>query len=149
MTKIVVLDSGVFDKIFLDESDRNTVIEFFQYVRENGVALIAPSLFMYEVLAVAASTSFGSEAAYELIRDFIKAGFSLIEPDESVIRKAMEISNMGHPKSGYPTFYDSSYHALALVFGGIFLTADARHKTKTTAFGSVVLIADWKAHFID
>lgn len=148
MADIVVLDSGVFDKLFLDESDRKAVIEFFQYARANGIVLIAPSLFTYEVLAVAAPTSFGSEAAYGLIRDFVKAGFRLIEPDESVIRKAIEISNAGHPKSGYPTFYDAAYHALALVFGGVFLTADGRHKAKTVAFGGVVLVQDWKAHFL-
>jgi len=110
--------------------------------------LIAPSLFTYEVLAVAASTSFGAEAAYSLILDFLGAGFRIIEPDERVIQKAIEISNAGHPKSGYPTFYDSSYHALALIFGGIFITSDGRHKSKSEAFGNVVLLRDWKNHFI-
>ena len=144
MTKIVVL----FDKLFLAERDRDCVIEFLEHAKISGIALIAPSLFLYEVLAVAAPTSFGSDAAYDLIQGFIKAGFRLIEPDSGIVRQAIAISNAGHPKSGYPTFYDASYHAAALVFGGVFLTADARHKAKTEGFGSVVLLKDWKTHFL-
>ncbi len=148
MTKVVVLDSGVFDKLFLAERDRDCAIEFLEHAKISGIALIAPSLFLYEVLAVAAPTSFGSDAAYDLIQDFIKAGFRLVELDGAVIRQAIAISNAGHPKSGYPTFYDASYHAVALVFGGVFLTADSRHKGKTESFGSVVLLQDWKTHFL-
>jgi len=29
MTEIVVIDSGVFDKLFLEESDRDIALEFF------------------------------------------------------------------------------------------------------------------------
>lgn len=139
MTNIVVIDSGVFIKLFLDEGDRESVIEFLGYAKSNNLTIIAPTLFTYEVLAVAASTGFGATAAYELVRDFIKAGLKLIEPDDVVIKQAIAIANDGHPKSGFPTFYDSSYHALALVFGGVFLTADAKHKAKAASFGSVVL----------
>lgn len=148
MTSAVVLDSGVFDKLFLDEDDRGEFVRFLQFAREKKLRLIAPSLFLYEVLAVAAATPFGATAAHDLIQAFVKAGFSLVELDGPVIVKAIEIANFGHQKSGFPTFYDLSYQALALREGGVFLTADQKHATKTTRFGGIVLLRDREAHFL-
>jgi predicted nucleic acid-binding protein len=42
------------------------------------------------------------------------------------------------------TFYDAAYHALAIVNGGTFVTADSRYATKTASSGSVVLVGDWR-----
>jgi predicted nucleic acid-binding protein len=64
-----------------------------------------------------------------------------------VTRKALEISNTGHAKTGYPSFYDSAYHALALMNGGVFLTSDQQHMAKAAGFGSVVLLKDWRSRF--
>lgn len=147
MTSVVVVDSGVFAKLFLDEDDSAAVIEFLEFARANGVALVAPTLFTYEILAVAAPSSFGAVAAHELLRDFVNAGFALVEPDDSIIRKAIDICGSGHPKSGFPTFYDSAYHAVALAMGGVFLTSDRKHKAKAEAFGQVALLDEWRSCF--
>jgi len=42
------------------------------------------------------------------------------------------------------TFYDASYHALAIVNGGSFVTADTRYVTKTASSGSVIALSDWR-----
>ena len=147
MQKIVVIDSGVFAKLFLDEEDRANAIAFFEFARESQLELTAPTLFVYEVLAVAGPTSTGSERVYQMIRHFQKSGLRIVNLDDATIRQALTISNTGHPKSGFPTFYDSSYHALAMVSGGVFLTADKRHAAKTSSFGSVALLDNWQASF--
>lgn len=41
------------------------------------------------------------------------------------------------------TFYDASYHALALASDGVLVTADARYEAKAKADGGVILLADW------
>ncbi len=145
MPGTVVIDSCVFVKLFLDEKDRTDVIAFLRHARESGLALIAPGLFLYETLAVAAGSVFGARACHQLIREFVKAGFQLVEPDDDVVEQAITIANHGNPKSGFPTFYDSAYHALAMTRGGMFLTSDARHVAKAAALGSVVLLKDWKS----
>ncbi|MDP1903981.1 MAG: type II toxin-antitoxin system VapC family toxin [Pseudomonadota bacterium] len=41
------------------------------------------------------------------------------------------------------TFYDASYHALAIVGGGMLVTADARYVRKVGASESLMALADW------
>ena len=147
MTTTVVIDSCVFNKIYVDEPDRGNALAFLEYARSQKIALIAPSLLLYEVLAVAARTPFGAPAAFELIQDFQNGGFELVEMDEKIIGQAIVIANRGHPKSGYPSLYDSTYHALAMVRGGLFLTSDAKHVAKAASFGSVVALRDWETVF--
>ncbi len=146
-SKTVVIDAGIFAKLFLEESDSEDAIAFFDFARVNDLKLIDPDLFIYEVLAVAGPSIIGSSLAYDMIITFTKAGFMMIQLDEATIRQALTISNTGHAKSGFPTFYDSSYHALAVTSGGVFLTADKRHVAKTVTFGSVVLLYEWKSYF--
>ena len=42
------------------------------------------------------------------------------------------------------SFYDASYHALAIENGGIFLTADKKYYEKTREIGSVMLLQNYK-----
>ncbi len=41
------------------------------------------------------------------------------------------------------TFYDASYHALAIVTGGRFVTADEKHLTKAGDAGYLIYLRDW------
>jgi predicted nucleic acid-binding protein len=52
--KYIVLDSSVFVKIFLNEEDRDDAIELLQYIGNNGISVVCPDIFVYEVLSVAA-----------------------------------------------------------------------------------------------
>jgi predicted nucleic acid-binding protein len=148
MPDLIVLDSCVFNKLFLLEEDRGDAITLLDFARKNKVRVMAPSLFVYEVLAVAAASPFGADAAFDLIGEFLRAGFEIADLDEQTVRRAIVIADGGHPKTGYPTFYDSAYHALALVLGGIFLTSDSKHLAKAASHGGIVLLRDWKAHFV-
>lgn len=46
---------------------------------------------------------------------------------------------------GRPSLQDCIYHAVALVEGGTFVTADERHVRKTAHHGSVALLREWNA----
>ena len=147
MSDPTIVDSCVFNKLYLDEEDSGAVVEFLDYAKRNKLRLAAPSLFGYEVLAVAAASPFGADAAHLLIAKFRQSGFDIIELEESVISRAITIANSRHPKTGYPTFYDSAYHALALDLGGIFLTSDHRHIAKAASHGNIAALKEWKSHF--
>ncbi len=43
------------------------------------------------------------------------------------------------------TFYDASYHALAIVTGGRFVTADDKYLTKVAGAGHLMHLRDWSA----
>lgn len=147
MQNKVVLDSCVFNKLFLEEDDRDQAIDLITELTEQNYQVIVPSLFLYEVLTIASVSNFPTQQAYKLITQYQKANLELIELDSSCILKAIEICETGHKKSGFPSFYDASYHALAILNNCIFITADNRHISKTAQFGHIVLLKDWKSLF--
>ena len=60
-----------------------------------------------------------------------------------------KIASTGHEKSGFPSIYDSIYHALAIHEKAVFLTADKRHYEKSKSFGHICLLKDWENLFVD
>ena len=73
-----------------------------------------------------------------LINDLIE----LVGTDEYLIKKTLEMTKVGHSKSGYPTFNDSLYHAIAIRDKAIFITADRRHYLKTKHLGNIMLLEE-------
>jgi predicted nucleic acid-binding protein len=144
MPNKMVLDSCVFCKLFLQENDRQQAIDLISALTENNYNVIVPSLFLYEVLSIAKISGFAILKAYELIIEFQKTQLQLVEPDKPCIEKTLEICETGHTKSGFPSFYDASYHALAIKNNCYFVTADKRHFNKTLQLGHIILLNDWK-----
>jgi len=148
MFKKIVLDSCVFCKLFLQEPDRQQAINLMKMLIEQSYEIIEPSLFLYEVLAVAKMSHFPALTMYELILELQKNQLQLVELERSDVEKTLEICEMGHAKSGFPSFYDASYHALAIHHVCYFVTADQRHFSKTWQLGHVILLNDWEKHLL-
>lgn len=142
--KTVVLDACVFSKLFLQEPDRDQAIALIKTLGEQRHTLMVPQLFFYEIMAVANYAKFDMGKTLALLEAHQKANLRLVEPDIEVLRTAATMTGSGHPKSGYPSFYDALYHALALCLGCPFITADKRHYEKTRQLGAIVLLADWE-----
>jgi predicted nucleic acid-binding protein len=106
--------------------------------------VIAPRLFVYEVLGIAQLNDYPAEKVNALITGFEETRLKLIEPDITCIEKAFDICKIGHIKSGFPSFYDAIYHALAILNNCYFVTADKRHFSKTSQLGNIVLLKDWE-----
>ncbi len=87
---------------------------------------------------------FSLNEAHALIEQYQLANLEILEIDKKTIKKANEICNQGHKKSGFPSFYDASYHALAITNECPFITADKRHIAKSKSFGHVTLLSDWR-----
>lgn len=77
--------------------------------------------------------------------NFENWGLAIEEPTVQDLATAEKIATSAIPGNGYPTLFDSIYHAMALERGGIFVTADQRHIAKAAQFDSAVLLADWQA----
>jgi predicted nucleic acid-binding protein len=110
---------------------------------ENDRHILAPTLF-YEILASAIYTKVDIVKVYALLEKQQKINLKLVEPDFASLQTAKAITDTGHPKSGYPSFYDAVYHALAINHDCKFITADVKHYEKTKRLGYIVLLSDWK-----
>jgi predicted nucleic acid-binding protein len=141
----VVLDSCVFSKLFLQEPDREQAIALVKALGDGHYSIVVPHLFFYEVMAVATYAKFDLAKVSALLDAYQKAHLWLIEPDIETLKTAAAMTGSGHPKSGYPSFYDTLYHALALCLGCTFITADKKHYEKTKHLGAIVLLQDWES----
>jgi len=143
----VVLDSCVFSKLFLQEPDHQEAVELITELSQRNITVLVPSLFLYEVLSIAAASPFPVKNAYALITQYQSANLNIVELDEKTILKTIDICAHGHKKSGFPSFYDASYHALAISNECQFITADKKHIAKAKTFGNVTLLQDWRGLF--
>jgi predicted nucleic acid-binding protein len=141
---MIVVDASVFNKLFLDEPDRPQAQALFRHAIEQDIPLLAPQLLLYEVLSTALHYLVPFAEVHDLLALQRAAGMRLVEPSLAVIKRAHGIATSGNAKAGHPALEDSLFHALALELGGIFVTADKKHVSKTKSFGGVQLLADWK-----
>lgn len=142
---IYVVDASVFNKLYLDEPDKDQVKAFFRHCGEHRVETIAPTLLLFETYRTALHFGLPVSVPLSVVEGLGGLGFSLVEPGPEVWEKAYEIASSGHPKSGYPDPEDSLYHALAVIQGGTFITADRRHVAKAKGFGHICVLADWSS----
>ena len=141
MTKKHVIDANVFISIILNEPQSIISERLLASIVANNGLILVPSLFVYEVI----STCQRYTSNLQLVRErFVQLSSNVesIEIDDIIINKAIEIAVKGHSKSGFPSFYDAAYHALAIVNSCDFITADKRHYEKSKEFGHIVLLED-------
>lgn len=138
----VVLDSCVFSKQFLEEEDSHQAKALIEKLLIDKIHIIVPQLWVYEVLATVGIGNYSVIEVYELIIKLQKSLLHIVELDEYCVHKIVNICKTGHTKSGFPSFYDSSYHALAILHDCYFVTADKRHFSKTKQLGNIVLLSD-------
>ena len=117
------------------------------YLSQQNYQILAPSLFLYEVLAIAKVNKMNNKEIDDIISKLQNLGLQLQELNSECVEKALQICDAGHDKSGFPSFYDASYHALAILNDCYFITADKRHFIKTEQLGNIVLLSDWEMVF--
>ncbi len=140
----VVIDACVFLKLFLDEEGSNEARIFFKKIVTNeDTQIIVPSLFLHEVMAQISKTNFSLEIVFECFKMYNSVCLTVVDIDLETSLKAKDIiATTSHPKSGFPSFYDASYHALAMLNNCDFITADKKHYDKTKQLGSIKLLED-------
>ena len=141
--EVIVLDANVAVKMLHAEPDTKQARAFFQACAERDVKLLVPEHFLYEIVNVCQRVNVGANEVLEFY-DILKATIlTIVSPSRDTWLRAEKIAQDGHPSSGFPSIYDSIYHAMALDEGGVFVTADKRHVAKTRQYGGVILLNEW------
>ena len=78
----VVLDSCVFSKLFLQEPDRHEAIALITELSRGNIQVLVPSLFLYEVLSIAAASPFAIKSAHSLVSQYQSANLEIVELDQ-------------------------------------------------------------------
>ena len=146
-TNIIVLDSSVVIKLFIQEHDRQQAVNLIKYVNQNDIKIVAPELLITETLNVCLAKNVSHKTVLKFFQSQFKLGLSTPKLDSIVLINACDIAISGNNKSGFPSFNDSVYHSLAIRLKTLFITADNRHKAKSENFGHIVLLKDWESIF--
>lgn len=136
---IVVPDASILLKWVLP-AENETHVDKALLLAERFVAgeinLLVPSLWLFEVANIVCLKN--REAAQNLISILTSMQIPVADVSDSWIQKAIELSN-----TYQVTFYDASYHALAIIHGGVFVTADKTYLRKVKNHPHATRLADW------
>ena len=140
---IIVADANLAVKLLYTKADSDQARTLFAHCNAKPAKVFVPDHFVYEVINVARRVGVDAGKAFDLF-EAMKGNFlSVVTPSRELWMSAQEIANDGYPKSGFPSIYDSIYHALSIDLGGVFVTADKRHVAKSSQHGHVCLLKDW------
>jgi predicted nucleic acid-binding protein len=139
----IVIDACVFAKLFLDEEGFEKVRKFIKKICKQNVEIFVPSVFTYEIFHIAQKYNVDLAFITTLLKAYKAYNLKEIAIDDEIITAAKEIiRKSSNPKSGFPSFYDSVYHAIAIQNNCDFITIDRPHFTKTKHIGHVKMFDD-------
>ena len=139
MMQRFVIDSSVFNKLYLEEAGRDKAQQLFIKAAAGEAILLAPDLLYLEVVNTAQRCGVPIDSVIDLL-DAQQYLLDMRAVSDVERKKAIQIMANGHVKSGYPSIYDALYHAMALCNNAVFVTADKRHYVKTYALGGICLL---------
>jgi len=127
MSDVVVVDASLALKWVLAEPDSNTAVMLLDRWTDEGISVIAPALFTYEVTNTLYRQVVAGKLAYEEAKQGLTDLFSVgvlvkFSQYEDVSTQAMEFAH----QLNLPATYDAHYLALALHENCEYWTADKR-----------------------
>ena len=137
----VVLNANIYVKLFKKESDSDQAITLFNRLIEEGVEILAPSVVINETVTTCEVNRHPISEVCDLFSALINSSIRIVELDQALIQKTLAMTRQGHAKSGFPTFSDSLYHAIAIKEDALFITADRRHYEKTKHLGNIEMFS--------
>ena len=136
----VVLDANIYVKLFKAESDSQKAKQLMNSLIQNHSHIMEPSIAISETITICEANKINVESPCDFFGALLDSVIQVIEVDYHLIKKSLDIMRIGHVKSGYPTFNDSLYHAIAIRDKAIFITADRRHYVKIKHLGNIMLL---------
>lgn len=140
---IIILDANIVVKLLHAETDTEQARDFLRSCVDQKARILVPEHFLYELVNVCQRVGVGVDEVLELYESLKLSLLTVVSPNRDTWLRAEKIAQDGHPKSGFPSIYDSIYHAIALDIDGLFVTADKRHVVKAKHHGCVMLLSDW------
>jgi predicted nucleic acid-binding protein len=146
--KKIIVDTSVTVKLFLEEEGSDLAEKVFEQAKNGEILLFAPTLTSYEVLNTLVKENISNDEIQEhllMLKDYTEAKIlNIVDYSETLALKILEIATMDTKGKGHISSYDATFHALAILQQGIFLTADKKHYEKTKELiGFVVLLNDF------
>ena len=138
---IVTPDASVLLKWVLpgdDEQDGDAALSLRDEAVSGSVELVVPQLWLYEVGNTLARRF--PDQAGELLASLTDFGLTEARLDLRWRTQAVSLA-----VAYEVAFYDAAYHAVALVHGGVFVTADERYVARASQAGSVSTLRQWRA----
>lgn len=130
----VVLDASIIIKSVLPGEDDKNVLSIFKNFSAKETEIILPSLWVYEVGNVL-------QRALSMGDFEEKFKFLLSLPFENYNFNGSQNLTIGKFAKTYGvTFYDASYHMLAIFEDAAFITADKKYFGKCKAAGNIELL---------
>ncbi len=136
LKKVIIIDTSVLIKPFLNEPGSEKVLELFKLAAEKKLSLLSPKLMVFEFLNVLCKNIKDPAKVKAAYQDFEDTEIGILDIDIDNLHEAIEISCSDKQIS----FYDASYHALAKQFNGIFLTADKKYFDLMKKKGNIELL---------
>jgi len=136
----VVLDANIFLKVFKEEHDSSHAKDLLKNLVKSITPILEPPIVVNETIHTCERDKLDVEAACYLFKGLIELNLNFVSLTGELIDKTLAITKEGHEKSGYPTFSDSMYHAIAIKEDALFITADKRHYEKTKHLGNIELL---------
>jgi predicted nucleic acid-binding protein len=141
---VIVIDASVFVKLFKKEEGSDIARALIDHILEQRDTFLAPSILLYEALSAALHVEQPFDKIGDLFDQLRDFGLGIEEPTKDELVLSEKIARTEAPGGGYPTLFDSIYHAMAIRRGGTLVTADRRHLAKAEHLGSVMLLSDWR-----
>ncbi len=138
---IVIPDASVLLKWVLpgdDEQDGDAALSLRDEAVSGSVELVVPQLWLYEVGNTLARRF--PDQAGELLASLTDFGLTEARLDVRWRTQALSLA-----VAYEVAFYAAAYHAVALVHGGVFVTADERYVARASQAGSVSTLRQWRA----
>ncbi len=137
---IVTPDASVLLKWVLpgdDEQDDEAALSLRDAAAADTIQLVVPQLWIYEVGNTLARRF--PDHAGDMLSSLVDFGLREARLDIRWRQQALSIA------LAYDvTFYDAAYHAVALVHGGVFVTADQRYVRRASTAGGVSSLRAWR-----
>lgn len=137
--RLLVPDASVVLKWFLHSASEPYADESLALraaFADERVALEAPALMIYEVGNILGRRL--PEAMPQALHALLRAGIVLHELSAALATQTAELVRRFDA-----TFYDASYHALAIQHRAVFITADERYLNKAAVAGAICHLRDW------
>ena len=109
----VILDANVYVKLFKQEPDSQMAVDLMERLVQSRAEIIEPSVVVNETIT---TCEYNKQDLHEVAVFFevmLDSSIRLVEVDSSLFKVTLAFTKEGHEKSGYPTFNDSMYQALA------------------------------------
>lgn len=130
-----VLDASIILAFFLDKNEKGEKAKaFFEEVKEAKYTIAMPAIWFYEVCnRIGRLKGDSALVLQERLFFYRDTFFPTVELDEVATKLAFDLMK----KYQGVSFYDASYHALAIRTEAVFLTADEKYYQKTKREGSI------------